>query len=126
MASLAPQCWTLYRVFNSLSSVPGRVTLGNLTWYQVTLRLKAGPFVVSRGCLIRSTNAGGENVARGALLGALLGASKGMAAWTDNGASHLVDDLVDRHDIRREVEAFLQKVGPRVGGPLPREGGINA
>jgi hypothetical protein len=64
-------------------------------------------------------------VARGALLGALLGASKGMAAWTDNGASHLVDDLVDRHDIRREVEAFLQKVGPRVGGALPREGGVS-
>jgi hypothetical protein len=49
-----------------------------------------------------------------------------MAAWTDNGASHLVDDLVDRHDIRREVEAFLQKVGPWVGGALPREGGISA
>ena len=52
--------------------------------------------------LLRSTNAGGENVARGALLGALLGAKHGLAAWP----KRFVEGLQDGNAIRKEINAF--------------------
>lgn len=53
--------------------------------------------------LLASTNAGGENVARGATLGALFGAAEGMAGIP----KHLIDGLHDRADIETSIEAFL-------------------
>jgi hypothetical protein len=52
--------------------------------------------------LLRSTNAGGENVARGALLGALLGAKYGLSKMPPR----FVEGLVDRERIRKEINTF--------------------
>jgi hypothetical protein len=48
---------------------------------------------------------------QGALLGALLGASKGMAAFPPR----FVDGLVDRDAIRREISAFADLAVKRSG-----------
>ena len=53
--------------------------------------------------LLRSTNAGGENVARGALLGALLGAKFGISKLP----VRFVEGLQDANGIRKEVNAFV-------------------
>jgi hypothetical protein len=53
--------------------------------------------------LLASTNAGGENVARGATLGALLGAQVGMTGLPP----HLITGLADSDEIRRDIERFM-------------------
>ena len=53
--------------------------------------------------ILANANAGGENVARGALVGACLGAFYGMngfPAWTKDG-------LVAKDDILKEIDDFL-------------------
>jgi ADP-ribosylglycohydrolase len=57
------------------------------------------------GALLASANAGGENVARGAALGALLGAAYGEAAWA--GHPWLQADLKDHTAIAAEIAAAL-------------------
>lgn len=53
--------------------------------------------------LLASTNAGGENVARGAALGALYGASGGMAGIP----AHLISGLSNHDQIAADIEAFV-------------------
>ena len=53
--------------------------------------------------LLAQTNAGGENVARGATLGALYGAAGGMASIP----AHLMAGLADSESIGAEIEAFV-------------------
>lgn len=66
---------------------------------------KAGP----KAALLASANAGGENVARGAALGALMGAAYGSDAW--KGDAWLVEGLKGREGIEAEMNAFLQAAG---------------
>jgi ADP-ribosylglycohydrolase len=54
--------------------------------------------------LLASTNAGGENVARGATLGALYGAAGGMAAIPP----HLKNGLYAHDAIEAEIEKYIQ------------------
>lgn len=56
--------------------------------------------------LLASTNVGGENVARGACLGALFGAAHGMEGIP----KHLIDGLHDRAAIATAIEAFLEAI----------------
>ena len=59
---------------------------------------------VERG-ILANANAGGENVARGSLLGALLGAAHGMdafPAWTH--------ELYAKNEINAEIDAFTQSI----------------
>lgn len=56
--------------------------------------------------LLASVNAGGENVARGAALGAMYGAAHGFSAFPD----WMVQGLVAREEIEREVDALLAVV----------------
>jgi len=53
--------------------------------------------------LLASTNAGGENVARGAVLGAIYGAAGGMAAVPQ----HLIDGLSDSGAIGHDIDRFI-------------------
>ena len=54
--------------------------------------------------LIANTNIGGENVHRGAVLGALLGAQHGYKAWP----TRWRDKLVAKTEYSEEVESFLK------------------
>jgi len=54
-------------------------------------------------CLLANTNCGGENVARGSILGALLGAAHGVSQIPE----HLREGLKDSAGIGRDIEAFL-------------------
>lgn len=54
-------------------------------------------------CLLANTNCGGENVARGMVLGALLGAAHGVKGIPP----HLKEGLKDSEGIAKDVEAFL-------------------
>lgn len=54
--------------------------------------------------LLASTNAGGENVARGATLGALYGAAGGMKAIPP----HLKADLHNHDAIEAEIERYVK------------------
>jgi ADP-ribosylglycohydrolase len=57
------------------------------------------------GALIANTNVGGDNCHRGALLGAILGASLGIKAiprrWIDGLKMHI--------ELREEIEMFITK-----------------
>lgn len=53
--------------------------------------------------MLAQTNAGGENVARGALIGALMGAAHGSSAFPD----HLVEGLLVREEVQAETEELL-------------------
>lgn len=68
--------------------------------------------------LIRSTNAGGENVARGALLGAVLGARHGLEKLPNR----WVEGLVGEKEIRKEVNVFVD-LAVKNAGRGGREGG---
>jgi ADP-ribosylglycohydrolase len=57
--------------------------------------------------LLRSTNAGGENVARGSLLGALAGAQSGFTGFP----THLRDGLHAASDIHTEAANFVEAFG---------------
>lgn len=54
--------------------------------------------------LLASTNAGGENVARGATLGALYGAAGGMGAIP----AHLKTGLHNHDAIEMEIERYIK------------------
>ena len=56
-------------------------------------------------CLLANANAGGENVARGSLLGAIMGAHKGMPGISE--PAWMLTGLHARVDIEREVDAML-------------------
>ncbi len=59
--------------------------------------------------LLANANCGGENVHRGAVLGALIGAEVGLKGIE----TRLVDGLKDSEKIRREVDGFVEAVlGP--------------
>lgn len=57
-------------------------------------------------CLLASANAGGENVNRGSVLGALLGAAHGYDAIKEK-APWMIEGLVAREEIEKEADAFL-------------------
>jgi len=57
-------------------------------------------------CLLANTNNGGENVARGQTLGALVGAAYGASRIPD----HLKEGLVDSSNIAKEIEAFVAAI----------------
>jgi len=59
--------------------------------------------------LLANANIGGENVHRGAVLGALLGASAGRTGIPD----HLVHGLKDAGAIEKEIEKFVAVILPR-------------
>ena len=54
--------------------------------------------------LLASTNAGGENVARGACLGALMGAHTGREAIP----SWMVEGLHGKEQLEQDIEGFVQ------------------
>ena len=54
--------------------------------------------------LLASANAGGENVARNSLLGALLGAAHGRSKWPES----LLNGLHNAKPITEEITAFFQ------------------
>jgi len=56
--------------------------------------------------LLANANSGGENVHRGALLGAILGASAGYEKLP----SKMVDGLYDKDKISAEIDAFVRAV----------------
>lgn len=65
--------------------------------------------------LLRSTNAGGENVARGALLGAFVGARHGFEKLPPR----WVTGLVGREEVEEEVGGFVEAVvNPGGGEPV--------
>lgn len=53
--------------------------------------------------VLASANGGGENVARGALIGALAGAEHGISKFP----SQLVDELVEKDAINKEMDEFI-------------------
>jgi len=53
--------------------------------------------------VLASANGGGENVARGALIGALAGAEHGISKFPKN----LVDELFEKDEISKEMEEFI-------------------
>ena len=57
------------------------------------------------GAVLANANAGGENVARGSLLGALLGA----AHWIGGFPAWAVDGLEDREAIVKEIKEFIKE-----------------
>lgn len=65
------------------------------------------------GCLLANTNNGGENVARGQCLGALLGCSVGASRIP----SHLKEGLKNSESIAKDIEAFVAAV-PQPGSQL--------
>ena len=58
------------------------------------------------GALISNANVGGENVHRGSILGAILGARAGYQALP----SQLVNGLHDKKELESEIEAFIDAV----------------
>jgi len=63
--------------------------------------------------LLANTNTGGENVARGAVLGAVYGAGLGMKAWPQD----LITGLQRHHEIHEEIEALLKLIAAQAGAP---------
>jgi ADP-ribosylglycohydrolase len=57
-------------------------------------------------CLLANTNNGGENVARGQTLGALIGAAYGSSRIPD----HLKEGLVDSANIAQEIATFVATI----------------
>lgn len=62
-------------------------------------------------CLLKSANAGGENVNRSAVLGFLLGLAHGDQGWP----AHLKEGLVESAAYETEISAFSEKFVPRGG-----------
>lgn len=66
-------------------------------------------------CLLANANTGGENVARGQTLGALLGCAYGAKRIP----SHLKEGLVDSANISKDIDAFVEAISqPTKGSPL--------
>jgi len=67
------------------------------------------------GCLLANANTGGENVARGQTLGALLGCAFGASRIP----KHLKEGLVGSANIAKDIEAFVAAIPqPQTGSPL--------
>ena len=64
-----------------------------------------------RGCLLANANAGGENVHRGLVLGALVGAQVGARAIPDELKRGLKHSVEIEHEIARFVEARIGEAG---------------
>lgn len=60
-------------------------------------------------CLLKSVNAGGENVNRSAVLGFLLGLAHGEACWP----KHLKVGLVETVAYEKEIAEFSDKFSPQ-------------
>jgi ADP-ribosylglycohydrolase len=58
--------------------------------------------------ILASANAGGENVARGSLLGAIMGAAYGVNAWP----AWARDGLHNKVEISKEMDDFFGKQAP--------------
>lgn len=58
--------------------------------------------------LIANANAGGENVHRGCVLGAILGAHAGVTRIPEN----ILSGLHDREAIAEEIDAFVEALLP--------------
>jgi ADP-ribosylglycohydrolase len=56
--------------------------------------------------LLANANIGGENVHRGAVLGAILGALAG----DDTLPTEMTDGLYDKGSIHREIDAFVESI----------------
>jgi len=56
--------------------------------------------------LVANANVGGENVHRGAILGAFLGARAGV----ENLPKEMIDGLYDAKDLEKEIDAFIEVV----------------
>jgi ADP-ribosylglycohydrolase len=56
--------------------------------------------------LLANANVGGENVHRGAILGAILGALAG----DDSLPSEMKDGLYDRENLQREIDEFIESI----------------
>lgn len=66
-------------------------------------------------CLLANTNNGGENVARGQTLGALIGAAFGASRIP----MHLKEGLVNSASIGQDIDAFVAAIPqPAIGSPL--------
>lgn len=74
--------------------------------WQALLMLLAKHGDDAEACLLANANAGGENVHRGILLGAVLGARVGASALP----SWLKEGLVERAVIEEEIRAFVEVV----------------
>lgn len=59
-------------------------------------------------CMLANANAGGENVARGQTVGALLGCAHGASRIPE----HLKTGLKDCDKITKDIEAFVSAVCP--------------
>lgn len=64
-------------------------------------------------CLLANANTGGENVARGQTLGALIGCAIGSSRIP----AHLKEGLVNSASISSDIDAFVGAI-PRPGSPL--------
>ena len=58
--------------------------------------------------LLANANRGGENVATGTLIGALLGAKFGYS----NIPQHLIEGLAQSEVIAKEIDSFISKILP--------------
>lgn len=66
-------------------------------------------------CLLANTNVGGENVARGQTLGALIGCAYGASRIPE----HLKAGLVDSANIAKDIDAFVEAIEkPTQDSPL--------
>eukprot|EP00960_Hanusia_phi_P067047 766534-Hanusia_phi.AAC.2 len=61
--------------------------------------------------LLANSNTGGENVARGAVLGAVLGAAHGMKGIPN----HLIQGLQSHAEIREEIEKYIEVLARKSG-----------
>jgi ADP-ribosylglycohydrolase len=61
--------------------------------------------------LLANTNTGGENVARGAVLGAVMGAAHGMKGLPP----HLIKGLKAHKEIEAEIDAFIGTLAAKAG-----------
>jgi len=65
-------------------------------------------------CLLANANVGGENVARGQTLGALVGCAIGASRIP----AHLKEGLVDSANIAKEIESFVDVIATNSSSPL--------
>ena len=72
--------------------------------------------------LIANTNAGGENVHRGAALGAVMGAAHGVAAWPQRWR----EGLHAKEALQGEIESFLEAAGAGASATVGAAGGIGS
>jgi ADP-ribosyl-[dinitrogen reductase] hydrolase len=89
------------------SALPGMVDL--IDKYQPSLGSKNAGERVWEG-LLANANVGGENVHRGSVLGAILGARAGL----DRLPQHMIEGLYPQAELAKEIDAFVRAVLPVV------------